>query len=247
MFAACLLFSPGQADHTEKDVGLLYELDGALLERVPNEVGKCMTLPFRRSGAYHMVRQPGLSIVQELKAIQKQSRAEREANVTSKRVFAVRGPRGTGKSATLHYLAQYARQNGWLLLATNGHEFPCEKLGFIKQSPDKEGHYNQALYSSAWLDKMCRTNESELKQISLKGSYDYNWNIPDVTFAEKKTLYDFAMLAAKDPTQSVRLTTGRTTVAAGTLYCCCASCVLICTLLSCLCVVFSVFAGSHHL
>ena len=192
------------SDHTEADVGKYYEVPESMQRSIPPQLQRSMAQEFMGGGGYQMVRQPGLQIVDGLKQIH-------AGNKLSKRVFAVRGSSGTGKSASLHYAAQYIREQNaatpekpWLLVATRGQEFSTEKRGFISPSTVRPGVYDQALYTMDYFGAMLKSESAALKLITLKRKD----KLSDVAWPEGKvgtTLYDLVELASTDREQAPRL------------------------------------------
>jgi len=172
---------------------------------IPPQLQRSMAQEFMGGGGYQMIRQPGLQIVDGLKQIHAANK------LGNKRVFGVRGSTGTGKSASLHYAAQYIREQNaltpekpWLLVATRGQEFSTEKRGFIAPSSVRPGLYDQALYTMDYFGAMLKTEAEALRLISLKRKD----KLADVVWPEGKvgtTLYDLVELASTDREQAPRL------------------------------------------
>jgi hypothetical protein len=87
------------------------------------------------------------------------------------------GRRGTGKTACLNYLAQYALERGWILLSTQGLEFPNELLGFIQPQEDSD-LFDQPRFTQDWFQRLQALNGDAFRTVPLKGDYsefDFFW------------------------------------------------------------------------
>jgi hypothetical protein len=194
------------SSHTAADAGKYFHVREEIQRTIPTVLHRTMAQEYMGGGSYHMIRQPGLQIVQGLKQI-----FEGKQPAVARRVFGVRGASGTGKSASLHYAAQYVREHNlsnpdkpWLLIATRGQEFSTEKRGFIAPNPTKPGIYDQALYTMDWFAALAKSEESALSKISIKRKD----KLADVQWPEGKvgtSLLDLALLASSDREQAPRL------------------------------------------
>jgi hypothetical protein len=192
--------------HTASDAGKYFHVREEIQRTIPTVLHRTMAQEYMGGGSYHMIRQPGLQIVQGLKQI-----FEGKQSAVARRVFGIRGASGTGKSASLHYAAQYVREHNlsnpdkpWLLIATRGQEFSTEKRGFIAPNPTKPGIYDQALYTMDWFAALAKSEESALSKISIKRKD----KLADVQWPEGKvgtSLLDLALLASSDREQAPRL------------------------------------------
>jgi len=118
-----------------------------------------------------MIRQPGLEVVEYLKKV--------EAGLDGALRFSVGGAPGFGKSVTLHYIAQYAIQQKWLVLNTSGREFPHERMGFIRASGVDIGIWDQPLYTKKWFASLLEHQREQLAKIPVLGEYSFDWNTPE--------------------------------------------------------------------
>lgn len=201
------------SSHGSSDAGRYYSVDEELLKTIPPTIHRSMAGEYMGGGMYHMIRQPGLDIVQTLATVEAVGARNggKLPYALNKRVFGLRGASGCGKSATLHYLAQYAREQSrsnpdrpWLLVATRGEEFTRETRGFIAPSLTKPGVFDQALYTMEFFANMLKTEGEALKRIKLKRGAKYD----DVQWpegAKGETLFDLVSLASTDREQAPRL------------------------------------------
>jgi hypothetical protein len=192
------------SDHGAEDVGKYYPLNQSILSQIPSAIHRTMSQEYMGGGNYHMIRQPGLDLVKDLKLLS-------AGKPVARRVFGLRGASGTGKSASLHYAAQYLREYSeanpdkpWLIIATRGQEFSSEKRGFLAPSTVKPGVYDQALYTMDYFGALARSEEKALKLITIKRKdklADVNWPEGQVG----TTLFDLVTLASIDRAQAPRL------------------------------------------
>lgn len=193
-------------EHSSTDVGSYFEVPESMQRAVPIQIHRAMAVEFMGGGGYMMVREPALSLKNEMQKVH-------AGESIKQRVYGLRGASGCGKSATLHYISQYIRaqnertpEKPWLLIATRGQEFPLEKRGFIAPSNVKPGIYDQALYTMDYFARMAQTEAEALKLITLKRKdklADVVWG-PEGT-PRGTTLYDLVLLASTDRAQAPRL------------------------------------------
>lgn len=168
-------------DHVASDVGKYYSVTDDLLAQVPGAISRTMQKEYMGGGKYQMIRVPEVRLNKRLTAIQ-------DAKRPSNAVFGVRGYTGCGKSAYLNYAAHFARQNGWLIIATRGEEFPFEKRGMITASATRTDIFDQALYTMDFFKRLAESEGDNLKKIQLKTEVKNHASLNG-----KSTLYDLAI------------------------------------------------------
>jgi hypothetical protein len=105
------------------------------------------------------------------------STATSSTSPSNNNVFSVVGHRGTGKSVSLSYACQYAKQNNWLVVPFRAEEWTKDHLGFIKESRDRYGIFNQNAFSSYFLGRLKASETAALRKIKLKlTTYTWDWN-----------------------------------------------------------------------
>jgi hypothetical protein len=195
--------------HTEADVGKYYEIPAEIVAALPithvqshTKAKQPLKEEFERCLSYMMIRRVPWELAQKVKL---------PASLGT--ITALVGRRGTGKTACMNYLAQYAlEQKDTILISTQGLEFPNEMKGFIKANnarrPDLE-IFDQPLYTQHWFSLLLKANADVLAKVPLKGdfsAFDFKWQ-PDVVYderyvrevdTEQRTLKDLAELGARN-------------------------------------------------
>lgn len=160
---------------TEADVGKWFSCDEVLLTQYPLKnkwINKSVQELFDMSGKYLMMRQPAFDLITAFKDIMSNKKAEANGAV-----IGVYGPRGSGKSCTLHTLTQAALQhpNKWLVIGLNAREVVADHHGFLYPSPSRDGVHMQGRWCKNFFQNLLDTQGELLKQISLKRTYSYDW------------------------------------------------------------------------
>eukprot|EP00808_Paulinella_micropora_P010471 g5043.t1 len=198
------------AQHSQEDVGKYYEVADKVASGVPGWLSKALEPELSRCQNCLRIRQPGYDIVQQLKKVD-----EGAADSWAGQAVAITGRAGVGKTATLHYVAQYAVEQGWLLLSTFGDEFLHERLGFLNPSPHDEAIFDQPRYFAKYLSTLLHSNGELLARVRLKQTHyaQYKWALDEskgsfemeelakVDAPPGQTLRDLVEYAVKNPSQ----------------------------------------------
>jgi hypothetical protein len=165
------------AQHSAEHKSRYYEIDSEVLDRMPPfyRERKGFNAELTLKSHYMMVREPGMKIVQRMKAIDQEG---------GNALLGVCGMRGSGKSTTLHYATQYALEKDWLVVGCDGEDFPSDLLGMIsyrctKATQGSELHeynvYNQPKLAARFFETLIKTQGANLAKIDLKGGTLWDW------------------------------------------------------------------------
>lgn len=188
------------SEHQKQDIGRYYQLADGIKSQIPTALtNRHVYEEINDSGGYLCVRPVMHETIARFNPEHKDSLAGKST--------AVVGRVGTGKSVLLHYAAQYALENQWILLSTNGLEFPYEKLGFIKPTaePSRENLedliWHQPNYTQAWFKELISVNEVPFKRVTLKNQYGELFG--EEGQSANATLYDLVHVGAENIDSSV--------------------------------------------
>lgn len=157
-------------DFTQDDVGKWYLSQTKDTQQMPLCLSLATKFLFEACLSEHiMVRQSAFDVMQALNQVGQGAEG---------RSIGVHGPRGCGKSTTLHLLAQYGFQNDYLVIANRGEDFVRDLLGFITPSSSREGIFMQDRYAREWCKALLESQADKLRRIKLKNKYDYPWKSP---------------------------------------------------------------------
>lgn len=173
------------SEHSAEDVGKFYQVQrGDAMPGFPVALDKAMEAEFHGSRDYMMIREPAFGFVQQMKKLESGD----DKSIAGKR-FGISGRKGCGKSAAVHYIAQFAAQRpNWLVLGTAGDEFPKDLLGLIQVNPHRTQVFDQPPLTQQWIGDIVKGQKEALSQIKLKRKYKYA--------LAGDTLYDLAVFAS---------------------------------------------------
>mmetsp|Transcript_29846 Transcript_29846/g.58465 ORF Transcript_29846/g.58465 Transcript_29846/m.58465 type:complete len:457 (+) Transcript_29846:30-1400(+) len=212
------LYTPLQqlTSATEMDVGKWFLVDPNVLSTPPLKTRWIHTNVkelFEMAGQYLMLRQPAFDLLTAFQDMLVDSKAEKGAAI------GVHGPRGSGKSVTLHTLTQAAIQNKehCLYISLDAREVVADHHGFLFPSPTREKIHMQGRWAKNFFTVLLDSQPETLKKVSLKLDYDFDWilrgetgqmseqelaemDAVSVKRLDGKTLHDLALYAADNST-----------------------------------------------
>lgn len=161
-------------EHSPEDVMSLYEVNKDL---IPAPLLPAIARELEFTHGFMLVRQPMVDAVTFLREngndISLPFPPSRETGYApaAKNLAIIYGHRGTGKSTTLAYAAEWARHAGWLVVGTSIDTWARDPLGLIQPSASRPHVFTQPLFSREFLEKFGVENSAILSQIPLQGDY----------------------------------------------------------------------------
>jgi hypothetical protein len=161
-------------EHSPEDAMRLYEVN---TELVPPVLKKSLNKELEGTGGYVMVRSHMVEMVDFLRSHGDDINLPFPPELTTgyargaKNLALIYGHRGTGKSVSLAYAAEWAKHAGWLVVGTSINTWANDHLGLIQPSLSRPHTFTQPLFCRQWLQDYAIENAETLKSIELQGDY----------------------------------------------------------------------------
>ena len=152
------------AAHSVVDANKYFLLSAEQQQRLPPQFALPLAEELRLTGGYLQVHAAYIPLIERLARVFDGAKGR----AALMKPIGVHGGGGVGKSALLAYLSLWASERGWLVVPVRADEFSMEKMGWIQPSGDRDGIFEQPLYSQHWLNQLAHAQPELLDRIALK-------------------------------------------------------------------------------